>query len=484
MASHREVLRRIAVEAATARQFVTTFPSSVRDQLARIGGPAAPADGARDLTDLPWASIDNDDSRDLDQLTTAATQDDGAVRIWVAIADVDGLVGRDSPIDRRAEVNTVTLYPPGETFPMLPERLSTDLTSLNEGERRAAVVVQLDVAADGEVTGAEIYPAVVHNRAQLAYDAVSTWLDDKGGAPAGVAADRELAACLELQDVVAERLRARRLARGAVELESTQARAVFNGDELVALQVEDKNRARRLIEEFMVAANSATARFLTDQGVPSMRRVVREPRRWDRLVEIASQHGFDLPSTPDVKALQAFLEARRAADPVRFPDLSLTTIKLLGSGEYVVDVDARPAPGHFALAAPVYAHTTAPNRRYPDLITQRLLKAVFQGARTPYDLEDLESLAAHCTVREDEAERLQRQVMKSAAALLLAGQIGARFEAIVTGSSATGTWVRLLTEPVEGKLIQSAGDVDVGDRLTVKLVAVDVGRGFIDFTSV
>ena len=435
----------------------------------------------RDLTDLPWASIDNDDSRDLDQLTVAETLPEDRVKIRVAVADVDALVKDSSAIDEHARHNTTSVYTAAEIFPMLPEKLSTDLTSLNFGEERLAVVVEMIVAGDGSLLGSDIFRARVRNHAKLAYDSVAAWLDGSGALPEGIAAVNGLDANLRVQDRVAQGLKNLRHVHGALSLETIEAKPVFDGDQIRDLEVERKNRAKELIEDFMIAANGVTARYLAAMKFPSIRRVVRTPRRWGRIVELAQEHGFKLPDDPDSIALDEFLVQEKAGDPVRFPDLSLAVIKLLGAGEYMAELPGDTAPGHFGLAVQDYAHSTAPNRRYPDLITQRLLKSALAGRGAPYSFAELDVLAKHLTEAEDAANKVERQVGKSAAALLLESRIGEQFDAIVTGASEKGTWARLLTIPVEGKVVRGFEGVDVGDRINVQLIAVDVEQGYIDF---
>jgi VacB/RNase II family 3'-5' exoribonuclease len=351
-------------------------------------------------------------------------------------------------------------------------------------EDRLSVVVEMVIGADGSLLASDVYQALVHNRAKLAYNSVAAWLENKGAIPEAIAAVNHLAENLQLQDRVAQSLKNFRHIHGALSLETIEAKPVFDGDQIQSLEIEEKNRAKEIIEDFMVSANGVTARYLSTKKFPSIRRVVRTPKRWDRIVEIAGEHKFGLPNNPDSKALEEFLIKEKASDPLRFPDLSLAVIKLLGSGEYVAELPGGNAPGHFGLAVKDYAHSTAPNRRYPDLLTQRLLKAAMGGKPVPYSKEELDVLAAHCTEAEDEANKVERQVAKSAAALLLESRIGEQFEAFVTGASEKGTWVRLQSLPVEGKLVQGFDGLDVGNRLRVQLISVDVQRGFIDFKKV
>ena len=433
---------------------------------------------------LLWCSIDNDDSRDLDQLTVAEAMPGGAVKILVAIADVDAVVKKQSALDDHAQHNTTSVYTAAEIFPMLPEKLSTDLTSLNFESDRLAVVIEMVIAADGSLQSSDIYGATVRNRAKLAYNSVAAWLEGNGPMPQAIGAVNGLDENLRLQDRVAQKLKALRHAHGALDLETIEARPVFDGDELKDLEADKQNRAKDIIEDFMIAANGVTARYLASKKFPSLRRVVRTPKRWDRIVELAAERGSTLPKEPDSKALEQFLVSAKAADPLRFPDLSLSVIKLLGAGEYVVELPGDSAAGHFGLAVKDYAHSTAPNRRYPDLITQRLLKAAMAGGPSPYENDELEALAKHCTEEEDAAKKVERQVGKSAAAMLLESRIGEQFDAIVTGASDKGTWVRLLHPPIEGRLVSGFEGMDVGHRLRVQLIRTDVERGYIDFKRV
>ena len=487
---HRTTLHRIAQQAMRERGLLPTFSEAASAQLQEIQAPAtANTSGTegpsiRDLTGLPWASIDNDDSRDLDQLTVAETLDGDSARVRVAVADVDALVKDGSAIDEHARHNTTSVYTAGGIFPMLPEKLSTDLTSLNFDQERLAVVVEFVVGADGSVQNSDVFRATVRNRAKLAYNSVAAWLDGARAIPPAVAAVTGLAENVRLQDGIARLLKQRRHAQGALSLETIQARPRFDGEQLGGLDVESRNRAKEIIEDFMIAANGVTARYLAAKNLPSIRRIVRTPRRWDRIVELARARGARLPANPDSVALDAFLVKEHAADPAHFPDLSLAVIKLLGAGEYVAERPGVTAAGHFGLAVKDYTHSTAPNRRYPDLITQRLLKAAVAGRAAPYSYADLEVLARHITTQEDAANKVERQVGKSAAALLLESRIGEQFSALVTGASDKGTWARLLTIPVEGRVVRGFEGADVGDEIRVQLVSVNVERGFIDFRRV
>ena len=481
-AGPKGALTQIARRAMQAHGFLPDFSAAAIKELKTVQPADQGAESAAiDLRHMLWASIDNDDSLDLDQLTVAEALPDKQVKVLVAIADVDALVKKDSAIDAHARHNTTSVYTAGGIFSMLPEKLSMDLTSLNYHEDRPAMVIEMRVDDGGLIKSSTIYRARVCNQAKLAYNSVAAWLEGKGPMPAPVAAVPRLAENLRLQDRVAQQLKALRHAHGALELQTLDARPVFAGDELQDLQADERNRAKEIIEDFMIAANGVSARFLHGKKVASLRRMVRAPKRWDRIVELAAQHNFTLPPQPDSKSLAGFLAAQKEADPLRFPDLSLAVIKLLGPGEYVVEARDAAAPGHFGLAVKDYTHSTAPNRRFPDLITQRILKAALDGSPISYSRAELEELAGHCTERENEANKVERLVTKSAAAMLLSSKIGERFDAICTGAADKGTWVRIFQPPIEGRLLYGFEGVDVGDRLKVQLVRTEVEKGYIDF---
>ncbi len=483
--SGRQQLQSLAHAAMLQRGLLPDFSAAVIAETSRITH-AATASGAtvRDLRGLVWASIDNDDSRDLDQISAAEPLAGGAVKILVAIADVDALVAKHSAIDAHAATNTTSVYTPAEIFPMLPEKLSTDLTSLREGQQRVAIVIEMVVAADGSVASSDIYLAVVLNRAKLAYNALAAWLEGTAPAPEKVAAVAGLDDALRLQDRTAQAMRRLRHAHGALRLETLEVRPVFDNGALADLLPDEKNRAKELIEDFMIAANGATVNYLERRRFPSLRRVLRTPRRWDRIVALAAQSGERLPPLPDAGSLDAFLGRRREADPAAFAELSLSVVKLLGSGEYALELPGREPEGHFGLAVRDYTHSTAPNRRFPDLITQRLVKAALAGQPAPYSGDELTLLARHCTEQEDNADKVERQLRKSAAALLLAPRVGAQFDGIVTGSSDKGTWVRVSGPIAEGRVVRGFQGLDVGERVRVQLVHTDIERGFIDFAAV
>jgi len=482
MTSQRAHLHAIAVAAMRSRGLDPDFPPDAVAQIAAIDAPPQTTEEpVRDLRRLRWCSIDNDDSRDLDQLSVAEPLADGSVKILVAIADVDVVVGKGSPVDRHAAQNTTSVYTPAAIFPMLPEKLSTDLTSLSAGEDRLAVVVEFVASPDGEVSRSDVFGAVVHNQAKLAYSGVAAWLVGQAPLPPAAAAVTGMDEQLRIQDRAAQALDRHRREQGALQFESLEVQHFFDGDTLEEVKPQASNRARTLIENLMVASNGVVARFLDARGFPSLRRVVRSPDRWDRIRDLAATLGERLPDAPDSKALGAFLARRRQAAPETFVDLSQSVIRLLGSGEYVVDPPGAEPPGHFGLAVRDYSHSTAPNRRYPDLITQRLVKAALAGHPTPYTVDALEPLASHCTRQEDNANKVERQVRKSATAMVIASRVGERFEAFVTGASSKGTFVRVTAPPIEGKLVKGEHGLDVGDHLRVRLASVDVDRGFIDF---
>lgn len=481
----RSDLVRIATEAMKERGLEPEFPAGALRELVALTGPGEdPSPTIRDLTALPWCSIDNDDSLDLDQLTACGAMGGGAVKIFVAVADVDALVKKNSAIDLHARTNTTSVYTSARIFPMLPERLSTDLTSLNEGQERLAIVTEMVVDKDGVVTHSTVHRARVRNQAKLAYDAVAAWIEGEGDLPEAARAVPGMDEQLRTQDAVAQRMRVRRRDQGSLELETFQPRAVFEGERVVGIAQQVQNRARQLIEEFMIATNTCTAQFLAQHGGSALRRVVRSPERWLRIVEVASKYGESLPTTPDSRALEGFLARQRKADPLRFPDLSLVIIKLMGSGEYVVEHPHGEPIGHFGLAVRDYTHSTAPNRRYPDLVSLRMVKALLQSERSPYGAAELEALAEHCTHQEDAAQKVERSVRKSEAALYLQGLVGQHFDAIVTGRTESATWVRIFTPPAEGLLVAGEWTLEVGQKIRVKLVDTNVERGFIDFEQV
>jgi exoribonuclease-2 len=482
---HRSLLQEIARTAMLDRGLLPDFSPKVLDELEHItASERKPGQSVRDLRNLLWCSIDNDDSKDLDQLTVAEKLNNGFLKVLVAVADVDAMVRKSTAIDNHAAQNTTTVYTAAAIFPMIPLKLSTDLTSLNFESDRLALVIEMVIDQEGVLKGSDIYRAWVRNQAKLCYDNLSEWLENKGPIPEEAARIPGLADNLKLQDQAAQKLKDFRHEQGALDFITIKASPVFDGDRISDLKTEWKNRTREIIEDFMVCANGITASYLTSRHFPSFRRVVKTPKRWSRIVEIAEEEGYKLPAEPDSKSLQEFLTYSKKNDLLHFPDLSISIIKLLGSGEYEVGFPGEKTSGHFGLAVQNYSHSTAPNRRYPDLITHRLLKAALSGQEIPYSPEDLVALASHCTQKEDDAKKVERQVGKSAAALLLENRIGENFDAIVTGAADKGTWVRLLHLPVEGRLIEGFHGLDIGHRIRVELVATDIWHGFIDFRKI
>lgn len=466
-----EIARRVLQE----NGFEPDMPESLAHSIPALD----PVEDAVDLRGLAWSSIDNEDSRDLDQIEYAEELANGAIKLMIGIADVDALAPIGSPVDRYAALNTTTLYTGVHIFPMLPEVMSVDRTSLLNDVDRLAVVTEFVVAKDGTLDDKQtkIYPAHVRNKAKLVYERVGAWLEGAGEPPHSAEIQKQL----KIQDRAAQVLRERRHEHGALDFETIEAKPVTKDGEVVDLVVQHKNRARELIEDLMIAANGATARYLEQRGYSSIRRIVRKPKRWDRIVELAAGYGTTLPGEPSAQALSAFLAARRAAAPDKFADLSLSIVKLIGPGEYALQRADEPDTGHFGLAVDDYAHSTAPNRRYPDLITQRLLKAAARKAPAPYTDEQLMGIAQHCTDRENSARKVERTMRKVAAALMLSNRIGEVFDAIVTGASDKGVFARLVQWPAEGRIVSHEQGLDVGDKVKVRLVDTEPTRGFIDF---
>ncbi len=435
----------------------------------------------RDMRSTLWSSIDNASSHDLDQIEFAETLPNGDIRVLVGIADVDALVPKDSPIDKHAAQNTVTVYTETKIFPMMPEELSTDLTSLNEGVDRLAVIADMTIKENGDVPESTFYRALVHNYAKLAYEDLGAWLDGKGEMPAKVASTAGLKEQIELQQRAAVRLQSYRTTKGALEFESIESTAVVEDGQIKSIKSVVPNSARKLIENFMVAANVEMAEFLENNGALSLRRIVKTPERWDGIRRIAAEYGEHLPEQPDQPALAAFLEKRRAADPDHFPDLSLSIIKLIGSGEYVVQRQGEDAGGHFGLAVRDYAHSTAPNRRFTDIVVQRLVKAVITNGPSPYTGEELDAIAAHANEQERASRKVERKMRKIVAATVMQRHIGEDFDAIVTGDTSAGVFARILRPPVDGRIVQGEAGVHVGDKIGVRLLSANPNNGFIDF---
>ena len=463
--------------------FQPDFPAGTQTELAAIEAqPAVPAaDGLADLRNLLWSSIDNDTSKDLDQIEWAEQLPDGRIRVLIGVADVDARVSKGTVIDKHAQFETTSVYTGVTIYPMLPTELSEGITSLNENQDRAAIVVEYSVDANGATSDEKAYRALVHNRAQLAYPSIGAWLEGKAAPPPKVAASSDLAAQLKLQDTAAQRMAGGRYQHGALEFETIETQPVLVTDEIIGIAPIEKNRATSLIEEFMIAANGVVARTFENEGLASIRRIVRVPKRWDRIVELAAQKDTTLPAEPDSKALNDFLHAQNQKDPDHLPDLSLAVIKLMGPGEYVLIKPNAPSPGHFGLAVRDYTHSTAPNRRFPDVVTQRVLKAWLMKSTAPYSEDDLNAIAQRCTEMEDAARKVEREMAKRIAAVVLHPHIGQSYQAIVTGASEKGTFVRTIDPHVDGMVVRGAKGLDVGDRVTVKLVNTDPQRGYIDF---
>ena len=476
-------LARAALDEMHRQGFHPEFPPSAEEQLTAIRAQDQASQvppGVRDMRQLMWSSIDNASSRDLDQIEVADRTADG-LRLMIAIADVDSRVAIGTPLDQHASTETTSVYTASRVFPMLPEELSNDLTSLNENVDRPAIVIELLVAAEGTVSSHDIYSALVRNKAQLSYEQVGPWLENSGDAPPKVAASPNLSAQLKLQDEAAQALRAQRHKLGALNFERIEAQPVMADGKVTGISAHKKNRASDLIEDFMIAANEAMAQTLSSSGVSGIRRVVKSPERWQRMVELAQRYGDMLPADPDSGALNNFLERRRTADPLHYADISLAVLKLMGPGEYVLSRANDDSQGHFGLAAHDYTHSTAPNRRFADLITQRLIKAVLAKQPAPYRDEELAAIAANCTLKEDAARKVERAMNKRAAAVALQGRVGQSFDAVVTGVTPSGVFVRVLDPPVEGRVMRHPEGLDVGDRVRVNLLATDPQRGFIDF---
>jgi VacB/RNase II family 3'-5' exoribonuclease len=475
-------LQAIAKQVMQQRGFQPDFPPEVPKQLAELKAhpPQIAAGGdVRDLRNLLWSSIDNDTSRDLDQIEVAERLPNGSVKVMIGIADVDAFVPKGTPIDLHAARETTTVYAGVRNFPMLPEELSTGATSLLENQDMLSVIIEFVVDGTGIVGTPNVYRAVVRNKAQLQYNSVGAWLEGTAPAPPKVAASGELQAQLKLQDEVAQKLKAHRFQNGALNLQTDELLPMILNDQVIDVVKQQKNHATELIEDFMVAANGVVARML--EKVSSLRRIVRTPERWDRIVQLAATKNEKLPAQPDSKALNEFLLKRKAADPDHFADVSLAVIKLIGPGEYVLERAGEAAPGHFGLAVQDYTHSTAPNRRFPDIVTQRQIKAMLASKPNPYSDAELTAIAANCTQKENAAKKVEREMSKRLAAVAMQHRIGEVFDALVTGANDSGTFVRVMQPHIEGMLVQGAQGLDVGDKLRVKLIRTDVQKGYIDF---
>jgi exoribonuclease-2 len=483
--NHRMILQNVARRAMTERGLVTDFPLSVLEEIKNLSAPVnITTPKTWDLRDLLWCSVDNADSLDLDQLSYARKLSENKVRVMVAIADVDALVAAQSYTDNHASLNTATVYTVAQIFPMLPEKLSTDLTSLRSDADRNAIVVDMVINDKGIVIQSDVYCALVRNRAKLVYESLAAWLDGTAPIPNELAKVDGLADNIRLQDEIAQKMRKSRYENGALEFETIESRPIFEGDNLREMKGERKNRSQHMIEEFMIASNSVTAQYLSGKKYPSLRRVVHKPKRWSRIIEIAAEHDFPLPEEANPKALSQYLRFVKQNFQHEYADLSLSVLKLLGAGEYIVETPDSTPEGHFGLAVKNYAHSTAPNRRYPDLITHRLLKSAMAGESMPYSKEQLELIARNCTLKEDDARKVERLVEKSAMAMLMESRSGEEFDAIVSGAADKGTWVRIIEPHLEGKLVGGFKGLEVGHKIRVRLVHVEIESGFIDFEKV
>ncbi|MBF0330534.1 MAG: RNB domain-containing ribonuclease [Candidatus Omnitrophica bacterium] len=480
-------VNKIARDAMCRYGFDPDFSALVKQQVKAVREDlqdAAGVDGVRDLRGLLWSSIDNADSLDLDQIEYCERGPRQEILIKVAIADVDLFVPKGSPVDQRAANNGTSVYTGVETFPMLPDRLSTDISSLCPGGERMAVVIEFAVLSNGSIRQGDIYRAMVINKVKLVYEEVGAWLEARGPAPEAFAHIPGLEEQVRLQDEAAERLKTFRMDQGALDLESLETKAIKEDGVVVALVLPQENRAQYVIENFMIAANRTVMDRLSKAGVMVIQRVVRIPKDWPGIMKVAAEFHEALPLEPSAKALSVFLLKRKAADPLRFPDLSLTIVKLMGPGEYEMLEPGKPPIGHFGLAISDYTHATAPNRRYVDVIIQRLIKAVIFGRSCPYTRKELVEHAAWCTDRDKASKKVERFMRKVEAALILRGRVGEEFEGIVTGASEKGTYVRLTEPPVEGRVVQSGVRMSVGQKVNVRLTDINPYEGHIDLVPV
>ena len=465
-----------------AAGFEPNFPPATQQQLADIAAhppQLTPSAKVPDLRNLLWSSIDNDTSKDLDQIEVAERLPNGDIKVLIGIADVDAFVPKDTPIDQHAARETTSVYTGVSIFPMLPNALSTGASSLLPDVDRPAVVTEFVVNASGAIGSSNVYRAIVRNKAQLTYNAVGAWLEATAAAPPKVAASPDLQAQLKLQDEAAQALKKLRYEHGALNIDTNEVNAIMLNAQVIDVVKQPKNRATELIEDFMIAANGVVARLLLK--VSSLRRIVKTPAHWDGIVRLAAAQGVTLPAQADSKALNDFLVQRKAADPDHFADLSLAVIKLIGPGEYVLERPGDPEQGHFGLAVQDYTHSTAPNRRFADVVTQRLIKALLDGKPGPYSDTELAAIATNCTAKGDAARKVEREMSKRMSAIAMSHRVGETFDAIVTGVTPKGTFVRVMQPHIEGLLAQGAQGLHVGDKIRAKLTRTDVQRGFIDF---
>jgi exoribonuclease R len=501
-------LAHAAVEELHEAGFKPEFGRDVQEQVSEIERDIAhwgDAKSAADLRGLGWSSIDNDTSKDLDQIEVAERVPTG-IRLHIAIGDVAAAVEKGSPIDEHAQNQTQTIYTAVKNFPMLPLELSAGLTSLNENEDRLAILMSFTVASNGELLDETVSRSWVRNRAQLAYSRVGPWLDAGGNDPKNVVnlrsdsarehdsdeaastrmdGDRNLRADwlaeqLKLQDEATEALHRTRIAAGALDFHKAEAEPVLMDGHIASVHEVTQNRAMHLIEDLMVAANGVMARALRKGGRSGLQRVVKTPERWNRIVALAQRTGRTLPEQPDSVELNKFLQAQRESDPDHYPDLAVAVIKLMGPGEYMLMRADDDPTGHFGLAARDYTHSTAPNRRFPDLVTQRILHAMMDDAPPPYTDGELAAIAQHCNEADKALRKIERRMQKRVAAVAMSGHVGEDFKAVVTGSSDKGVYARVIEPPFEGRVVEGEYGLDVGDVVRVKLIHTDPARAFID----
>jgi len=475
-------LRKISEETMVENGFQTDFPSEIFDELNILKNKSLSEDASiKDLRHLLWSSIDNASSQDLDQIEYAEELPNGDIRLLIAIADVDEYVKKDSAIDEFAKKQTVSVYTETKMLPMLPREISEDLTSLLPDVVRLAIVIEMVITENGDVVEHSVYRALTHNFAKMTYGEVGAWLDEHGNQPSEFTKIEGLREQILLQQKAAVRLIDFRQKRGSLEFESIESVPVFDGGQAKDLNIVTTNSARKIIENFMVAANVEMAEFLEAKNLTSVRRIVKTPARWERIREIARKYGVNLPDEPDSNALAEFLKGRKLADPEQFPDLSLSIVKLIGAGEYVVQKPDTIADGHFGLAVRDYTHSTAPNRRYPDLIVQRMVKAALNGEKPPYTDDELAEIVQKCNERESAARKVERKMRKVIAASVMQSRIGETFDAIVTGITPSGAFARILRPPVDGRIVRDEEGLQVGEKIRVKLLATNIHNGYIDF---
>ncbi|HIJ06065.1 MAG: Exoribonuclease II [Methanomicrobiales archaeon 53_19] len=476
-------LRKLADEAMERYGFSPKFPKNVLSEVERLNDEIIPEErrSARDLRSILWISIDNHDTMDIDQIQFCERGPDDEILVKIAIADVDHLVGKGSATDRHAAKHGTSIYTGVVTYPMLPVRLSEDITSLHPKKDKLAVVIEYAVLSDGSIRHGEIYPAIVRNKAKLVYEVVGEWLENQGVFPYEDLDIPALPEQLLLQHEAAQKMKAERAKQGFLDLETIEASPVMVEGSVTGLVIQQESPAHSLIEEFMISANRTLVARLNERSYPMIQRIVRTPRNWQGIVEEAASYHYRLPADPDVQALASFLIAMKKKDPESFPDLSLTIVKLMGPGEYVAIAPDEDSVGHFALAVTDYTHGTAPNRRYVDIIIQRLIKASLKTQPAPYDIDELTMLAQHLSASEKAAKKVERFMRKAAGAVLLRDRVGETFRGLVTGASEKGTYARIIDPPVEGRVVKNEDGLKVGQRVQVRLLNTDPEKGFIDF---